>query len=78
VSEQELPRTHYSPDELAKMSSLSRRAVYNAIGDGRLPASRPQGTSRLLIKVEDAMKFLNGEEPETTLADNVIPLRRRT
>lgn len=54
-------RLAYRPAELAGSVGLSAKAVYRAIGRGELRAVRVANGTRLLIPVECAREWLQGE-----------------
>ena len=54
-------RLAYRPAELADSVGLSAKAVYRAISRGELRAARVANGTRLLIPVECAREWLQGE-----------------
>jgi len=50
----------YSPDEAAKVTTLSRARIYELLASGRIP-SRKEGRRRL-IPADALRAFVNGEE----------------
>jgi excisionase family DNA binding protein len=56
-----IEREYLTVVEAAYLAGLGEQSIRRAIKAGRLPASKPAGTKRVLIRREDLVRHLEGK-----------------
>ena len=70
-----IDRLAYTPAEVAAASGLSRKAIYRAIANGELQASKVCGGSRLLIPAGAAREWLDANVVQPEAPPSFRPYR---